>query len=81
MRLIVMLFWGFVLYMIFRAVMGFLRQIARSGNQRQHNNNFNNNRTENGGEVNNKKYNINKNDIVDADFVEIKPEDEKKTEK
>lgn len=84
MRLIVMLFWGFVLYFIFKAVVRFLRQIAQSGNLRERSNNNNNGRNSavnnQDNEVNNRKYNINNKDIVDADFIEIKPEDEKKTE-
>ncbi|MEI7812692.1 MAG: hypothetical protein WCJ01_09745 [Ignavibacteria bacterium] len=83
MKLLVMMFWGFVFYMIFRAVVNIFKVVVKLAGAKQNHSRYSNK----SGNINidknfpaekiqSKRYNISQNDIVEAEFTEIKSDDE-----
>ncbi|MDP4173137.1 MAG: hypothetical protein Q8933_04135 [Bacteroidota bacterium] len=78
-----MIIWALFFYLIFRLISGFIRRIAQASEKINRNANGNNSFYEqhnSNGSESRKQYNIDRKDIVDADFTEIKDEEKKKEE-
>lgn len=74
------LFFAMLFYFLYRSVRNYFRRLMNPPNPNNYNQN--NNQNVNSGrnkQSNSGKYNITSKDIVDAEFTEIKPEDENKT--
>lgn len=80
-KIVLMLVWAIVFYYVFKTVRGVYRLMMKAARMQNNNSNINpNSEFGNNRQNNHGKYNINNKDIVDAEFTEIKPEDEKNNE-